>query len=106
LKLKLWRLAGPLTAEVIFPTTNMKKSALLFYTLWITSSKTGATLVAPNALNLRIHADVTHEIPTTLYGYMWEVRILFGDNRSDSLTIHPFIQDINHRFGIVLNSDI
>ncbi|CAK5280796.1 unnamed protein product [Mycena citricolor] len=31
-----------------------------------------AELVAPNALNLRISSNVTHEIPSTLYGYMWE----------------------------------
>jgi hypothetical protein len=31
-------------------------------------------LLAPNALNLIISANATHEIPATLYGYMWEVR--------------------------------
>ncbi|KAJ7083404.1 glycoside hydrolase [Mycena belliarum] len=29
-------------------------------------------LVAPNALTLTISANATHEIPATLYGYMWE----------------------------------
>lgn len=32
-----------------------------------------ATIVAPNALNLRITQNVTVEISPTLYGYMWEV---------------------------------
>ncbi|KAG6820155.1 hypothetical protein H0H93_004737 [Arthromyces matolae] len=31
-----------------------------------------STLVAPNALDLRLTANITHEIPSTLYGYMWE----------------------------------
>ncbi|KAF8079161.1 glycoside hydrolase [Lyophyllum atratum] len=31
-----------------------------------------STIVAPNALNLRLTANVSHAIPPTLYGYMWE----------------------------------
>jgi len=31
-------------------------------------------LVAPNALSLRVSNKTTHEIPSTLYGYMWEAR--------------------------------
>ncbi|KAK0209068.1 glycoside hydrolase [Desarmillaria ectypa] len=33
-----------------------------------------STLVAPNALNLTITANRIHEIPSTLYGFIWEVR--------------------------------
>ncbi|KAF9067274.1 glycoside hydrolase [Rhodocollybia butyracea] len=29
-------------------------------------------LTPPNALNLEITTNITHEIPSTLYGYMWE----------------------------------
>lgn len=32
-----------------------------------------AALVAPNAINLRLTSNLTHDIPKTLYGYMWEV---------------------------------
>ncbi|KAJ7597801.1 hypothetical protein C8J56DRAFT_1041974 [Mycena floridula] len=31
-----------------------------------------AALVAPNSLSLTITSNITHEIPSTLYGYMWE----------------------------------
>ncbi|KAF7347268.1 Glycoside hydrolase [Mycena venus] len=45
-------------------------------------------LVAPNALTLNISTTATHPIPSTLFGYMWEVKtippqlrsILQGDN--------------------------
>jgi alpha-N-arabinofuranosidase len=33
---------------------------------------TSATLTAPNALTLQITKNITHAIPSTLYGYMWE----------------------------------
>lgn len=33
-----------------------------------------STIIAPNALNLRLTANLSHAIPPTLYGYMWEVR--------------------------------
>lgn len=42
-------------------------------------------IVAPSALNLRITANLTHEIPSTLYGLMWEVRLsIFLERISDS----------------------
>ncbi|KAF5385088.1 hypothetical protein D9615_001064 [Tricholomella constricta] len=31
-----------------------------------------SALAPPNALNLRLTADLSHAIPSTLYGYMWE----------------------------------
>ncbi|KAF9566985.1 glycoside hydrolase [Agrocybe pediades] len=52
------------------PIMTMGRSVLLI-ALWAFLG-TSATLVAPNALNLRITANVTHEIPSTLYGFMWE----------------------------------
>ncbi|KAF8167586.1 glycoside hydrolase [Crassisporium funariophilum] len=44
----------------------------LFAFVSLISIGTRAALVAPNALTLRLTANVTHEIPATLYGYMWE----------------------------------
>ncbi|KAF8645689.1 hypothetical protein AX16_007638 [Volvariella volvacea WC 439] len=44
---------------------------LLSSVLWIASTGLAA-LIPPNALNLRITSNTTHEIPSTLYGYMWE----------------------------------
>ncbi|KAF7302850.1 Glycoside hydrolase family 51 protein [Mycena kentingensis (nom. inval.)] len=44
--------------------------ALVFTALSL--AKVGAELLAPNALILNITATATHEIPSTLYGYMWE----------------------------------
>jgi hypothetical protein len=33
---------------------------------------TGA--LAQSSLNIQVSKDTTHPIPSTLYGYMWEVR--------------------------------
>jgi alpha-N-arabinofuranosidase len=32
-----------------------------------------SALEAPNSLNLRLTKNLSHAIPPTLYGYMWEV---------------------------------
>lgn len=32
-----------------------------------------SVLEAPNSLNLRLTKNLSHAIPPTLYGYMWEV---------------------------------
>ncbi|KAE9400941.1 glycoside hydrolase [Gymnopus androsaceus JB14] len=37
-----------------------------------------SSLAPPDALNLRITNNITHEIPSTLYGYMWEIVLHAG----------------------------
>lgn len=48
---------------------------------------TKATLTAPNALTLQITKNTTHAIPSTLYGYMWEVSVA---SPNVSLYIHTY----------------
>ncbi|KAF8914916.1 glycoside hydrolase [Mucidula mucida] len=38
----------------------------------VASTPVLSALVAPNALDLKLTATLSHEIPSTLYGYMWE----------------------------------
>ncbi|THU89381.1 glycoside hydrolase [Dendrothele bispora CBS 962.96] len=44
----------------------------LLHLLSCISSPVLSELIAPNALNLRITKNITHEIPSTIFGYMWE----------------------------------
>ncbi|KAF8899440.1 glycoside hydrolase superfamily [Infundibulicybe gibba] len=50
--------------------SHLRNLALSLCATFIASS--WATLVAPNALNLKLTTNITHEIPSTLYGWMWE----------------------------------
>ncbi|KAF8899438.1 glycoside hydrolase [Infundibulicybe gibba] len=50
--------------------SHLRNLALSLCATFIASS--WATLVAPNPLNLRVTTNITHEIPTTMYGWMWE----------------------------------
>ncbi|KAG6857297.1 hypothetical protein H0H87_006490 [Tephrocybe sp. NHM501043] len=52
------------------PSRMMKLAAVVFVCLQVCNVR--GTLVAPNALELRLTANVSHAIPSTLYGYMWE----------------------------------
>jgi alpha-L-arabinofuranosidase len=45
---------------------------LLLVTCIVSAVPVYSLLAPPNALNLRITTNITHEIPSTLYGYMWE----------------------------------
>lgn len=45
------------------------------------------TTVAPSALNLRITANITHTLPSTLYGYMCEVRT-YGERHDGQPLAH------------------
>ncbi|KAK7473005.1 hypothetical protein VKT23_001109 [Stygiomarasmius scandens] len=44
----------------------------ILHLLYFISNLVSSELLAPNALNLRITSNRTHEIPSTLFGYMWE----------------------------------
>ncbi|KAJ6606830.1 hypothetical protein B0H10DRAFT_2074558 [Mycena sp. CBHHK59/15] len=45
---------------------------LLLFLLASIALPVGGSLIAPDALTLKISTNLTHPIPSTLYGWMWE----------------------------------
>jgi hypothetical protein len=50
---------------------QIREGMALTVKLLFTALVTGA--LAQSALNIQVSKDTTHAIPSTLYGYMWEV---------------------------------